>query len=81
MAQVTERDKDTGGFLFARGKAMQPRRILTVLIVSGVALADLGSFLVLSKHNSGGFKYFSFVLAGLVATTIGLVGLGLSSRR
>ena len=60
---------------------MKSRQVLTALVIAGVVLADLGCFLVLSKSSSGGFKYFSFVLAGLAAATIGLVGVGVLSRR
>jgi hypothetical protein len=60
---------------------MQSRRLLSTLVTAGIVLADLGCVLLLSKADSGGFKYFSFVLAGLAAATIGLIGLGVSSRR
>jgi hypothetical protein len=58
---------------------MKSQRVLTALVVGGVAIADAGCLLAFTV--GGGFKYLGLVPAGLAAATIGLIGIGLSGRR
>jgi hypothetical protein len=58
---------------------MRAQRIFTGLVVAGIALADLAVAMVFAAGSATGSlavaaKCWPFLLAGLIASTIGVVG-------
>jgi len=54
---------------------MAALRIFKALLIVGLGMAGWATIAVLMRSDSGGFKYFGFVLAGLASATIGAIGV------